>query len=204
MYVKICGVRDPEMAELAVSLGTDAVGVVMGSLRARDVNATVAAEIVSAVKRLSQHVDTVLVVNKIPALTAARLARDIGFDVLQLHGPAYSLEDFSAAHSVLPRIWRATSFKDSPNMSQGEYGEERLLIDGTQPGSGETWDLTALSERDLGDGWILAGGLTPLNVTAAVSASSPWGVDVSSGVESSPGVKDKLLVEQFIRAAKAI
>lgn len=203
MYVKICGLRDAEIARHAVGFGADAIGVVMGSLRPRDASPEAAAEVVSAVRAASAQVETVLVVNRIPAVEAATLARDLGFDVLQLHGNAYELDDFTAARAILPRVWRATSLSAHPTLHQGEYSEERLLVDGAQPGSGETWDLAQLESGSLSEGWILAGGLTPENVSAAISAASPWGVDVSSGVESAPGVKDVARIEQFIHAAKS-
>ncbi|QIK61877.1 phosphoribosylanthranilate isomerase [Leucobacter viscericola] len=202
MYVKICGLRDADVAQHAVNFGADAIGVVMGSLRPRDASPETAAKIVSTVKAASTRVDTVLVVNRIPASEAAKMARDLGFDVLQLHGDAYELEDFTEARAILPRVWRATSLATHPELQSGEYSEEHLLVDGAQPGSGETWDLARVKPGALGAEWILAGGLTPENVSAAISATSPWGVDVSSGVESAPGVKDLARVERFIRAAK--
>lgn len=202
MYVKICGLRDADMARHAVEVGANAIGVVMGSLGPRDVTPETAASVVNAAKSASTTVDTVLVVNRVPAIEAATLARDIGFDVLQLHGEAYGLDDFTAARPILPRLWRATSLGTHPAVRLGEYREERLLVDGATPGSGVAWDLSLLQSNSLGEGWILAGGLTPANVAAAILESHPWGVDVSSGVESAPGVKDRTLVEQFVRTAQ--
>lgn len=202
MYVKICGLRDANMAQQAVKFGADAIGVVMGSLRPRDASPETAAKVVATVKATNALVDTVLVVNRIPAAEAARMAQDLGFDVLQLHGDAYALDDFTKARAILPRVWRATSLATHPELQSGEYFEEHLLVDGARPGSGETWDLAQLKPEALGTEWILAGGLTPENVSAAISASSPWGVDVSSGVESAPGVKDLARVKQFIHAVK--
>lgn len=202
MYVKICGLRDAEMAATAMNAGANAVGVVMSPGSPRDATETEALSVVEAVR--GSAVDTVLVVSQMAASEAAETALRLGFDVLQLHG-GYSAADFAAAEQILPRVWRATSLAKAPQLRAGEYGEERLLIDGAVPGSGNTWDIAALREGDaperLGDAWLLAGGLTDDNVAAAVALVHPWGVDVSSGVESSPGVKDPSRIIRFIEAA---
>lgn len=203
MYVKICGLRDAATARVAVSAGADAVGVVMSPGSPRDATREEAAAVVAAVE--GSGLDAVLVVRGMPAAAAAEIARELGFDVLQLHG-AYGAADFSAASAILPRVWRAASLAVDPGLRAGEFGEERLLLDGAVPGSGEEWDFAALAAPDvasrIGDGWLLAGGLAPGNVAEAIAAAHPWGVDVSSGVESSPGAKDPGLIADFVRAAR--
>lgn len=204
MYIKICGLRDELAARTAVDAGADAVGVVMSEGSPRDASRDEAASVVRAVE--GSGLDAVLVVRGVPARTAAETALELGFDVLQLHGP-YSGADFAAALEVLPRVWRATSLVAEPRLRAGEYGEEHLLLDGATPGSGESWDLAALAEQEtaarIGDGWILAGGLEPGNVAEAIAAARPWGVDVSSGVERAPGEKDLELIRRFVRAARS-
>lgn len=210
MYVKICGLRDAATAQHAVSCGADAIGVVMSPSSPRHATDAEAAEVIAAVRAHEPdgaRVDTVLVVNRMPAREAAAVASELGFDVLQLHG-AYAPHAFEAAVALLPRVWRATSLARDPQLRAGEFGEERLLVDGAVPGSGDPWDLSALASgsdarRRLGPGWILAGGLDPANVAAAIAATRPWGVDVSSGVERSPGVKDPDRIARFVRAARA-
>ncbi len=203
MYVKICGLRDADIALRAIELGADAVGVVMSPRSPRHASLEEAAEVVGAARDAAAGpVDTVLVVNTLPAREAAETARALGFDVLQLHG-RYSAEDFAEARTILPRLWRATSLSADPGLRPGDFGEERLLIDGAIPGSGAAWDLSEIDGGRLGDGWILAGGLDPERVAGAIAAVRPWGVDVSSGVESSPGVKDPALIARFISAARA-
>lgn len=202
MYIKICGLRDAAMASHAVAHGADAVGVVMSPGTPRHASIAEAEAVIGAARAANRHIDTVLVVNRMPAVEAAALAKPLGFDVLQLHG-TYIHSDFASASAVFPRLWRATSLARFPDLVAGEFGEERLLIDGAIPGSGEAWDLTRLDPRRVGDGWILAGGLDPDSVAGAITAVTPWGVDVSSGVESAPGVKDPDRITRFINAARA-
>lgn len=201
MYVKICGLRDAETARLVAASGGDAVGVVMSPGSPRNATPAEAEAVVGAVS--SAGIDTVLVVRNMPALEAAETAKRHGFQVLQLHG-GYDAGDFAAARAVLPRLWRAVPISDE--LRAGDFGEERLLIDGIVPGSGSTWDLSRLQRADapdrLGNEWLLAGGLDSENVAAAIASVHPWGVDVSSGVESEPGRKDPDRIRRFIAAAK--
>lgn len=202
MYIKICGLRDAGMATHAIAHGADAVGVVMSPGTPRHASIAEAEAVIGAARAASHHIDTVLVVNRMPAVEAAAIARPLGFDVLQLHG-SYTHEDFRSAGAVFPRLWRATSLAKFPDLTAGEFDEERLLIDGAIPGSGEAWDLTRLNPRRVGEGWLLAGGLNPESVAQAIDAVAPWGVDVSSGVESAPGVKDPERITRFINAVRA-
>ncbi|MCF8611565.1 phosphoribosylanthranilate isomerase [Gordonia sp. HY285] len=199
MYVKVCGLTDPATVDVAVDAGADAIGVVMNRTSARAVDAETARTII---ERTGGRVDTVLVVNDMLAVDAAHIAADLGFSVLQLHG-RYAADDFAAAAAVLPRLWRATSLANDPPLQVGAYGEESLLLDAPRPGSGERWDLSVLTDRGVTGRWLLAGGLTAGNVADAVAQASPWGVDVSSGVESAPGVKDHTAVRAFVVNAKA-
>lgn len=201
MYVKICGLRDGEMAAHAAREGADAVGVVMSEGSPRNASPDEAREVIRAAREVSPEIETVLVVRGIPAAEAATLANELGFDILQLHG-AYGLDDANAARAIHPRIWRAASLNDDPHLAAGAYGEERLLVDGAIPGSGEAWDLALIDAAHLGNEWLLAGGLSPETVAQAIREAEPYGVDVSSGVESAPGVKSSERITAFIRAAK--
>lgn len=201
MYVKICGLRTPESARHAVRAGADAIGVVMSPRSSRHATPEQARAVLAAARSARADVDTVLVVNRMAAAEAAALARDLGFDVLQLHG-RYRAADVRAAQELIPRVWRATSLTDDPVLTAGAYGEERLLVDGAEPGSGSTWDLSQLDPARLGTDWLLAGGLSPENVAEAIAAVRPGGVDVSSGVESGPGEKDLERITRFIAAAR--
>ncbi len=198
MFVKVCGLTAVDDVAVAIEAGADALGVVSNRTSPRAIDAQLARAIVAAA---DGAVDTVLVVNDLPATDAAHLAQRIGVDVLQLHG-TYTAADFSAAGALFPRLWRATSLAHDPDLTVGAYGEELLLLDAPQPGSGEQWDLGALRERAPAGRWLLAGGLRPDNVAAAIAQARPWGVDVSSGVESSPGVKDPVKIREFLSAIR--
>ncbi|WP_431970196.1 phosphoribosylanthranilate isomerase [Nocardia sp. bgisy134] len=200
MYVKICGLTSVAAADAAIAAGADAIGVVMNRTSPRRLEFGAAAEIIAAA---GDRVDTVLVVNDMSAADAAENAAKLGVAVLQLHGP-YTREDFTNALTIVPRVWRATSLKSDPDLTVGAFGEEALLLDAPKPGSGERWDLSKLGARKPEGKWMLAGGLGPDNVIEAIRAVQPWGVDVSSGVEASPGVKDLQKVRDFITAARSI
>ena len=197
--MKVCGLTRPETVDVAVNAGADAIGVVVNRTSPRAVSAETARSIVA---RAAGRVDTVLVVNDMPAADAARLAADAGFSVLQLHGP-YTEADYASARAVFDRIWRATSLAVDPPLNVGAYGEESLLLDAPRPGSGERWDLSTIAERGVTGRWLLAGGLDPDNVADAIAQAKPWGVDTSSGVEASPGVKDDERIRAFVAAARA-
>jgi phosphoribosylanthranilate isomerase len=84
-----------------------------------------------------------------------------------------------------------------------DYGLDLVLIDAATPGSGEVFDWTMVAEVPDDIRVILAGGLAPDNVAAAIKTVRPWGVDVSTGVERSPGRKDPVKLKQFIANARA-
>ncbi|MGO2112822.1 MAG: phosphoribosylanthranilate isomerase [Pseudoclavibacter sp.] len=199
VYVKICGLDTAENARIAVEAGADAIGVVMSSSSSRGLDVARAREIVDAV---DGDADTVLVTNDLGAREAAEVASRLGVTVLQLHGTKYSEASYREALHAMPRVWRATSIAESPDLHVGAHGEEALLLDAPTPGSGRTWNVGALNGSALDGPWLLAGGLTPTNVAEAIDAASPWGVDVSSGVESSKAVKSPELIREFIGAAK--
>ena len=195
MFVKICGIDTEASAAVAIEAGADAIGVVMNRTSSRRLEFDVAAAIVASV---GDAVQTVLVVNDMDANKAAESAQRLGVTALQLHGPKYTQIDFASALAIHPNVWRATSLKEDPNLVTGAWGESMLLLDAPTAGSGETWDLTPLTDNPPVGNWLLAGGLTPENVAEAIRVARPWGVDVSSGVESAPGVKDHAKIRAFI------
>ncbi|MFH9738694.1 phosphoribosylanthranilate isomerase [Streptomyces roseolus] len=199
MFVKVCGLATTADIDVAAEAGADAIGLVISGTSVRGLDRD---QVPGLVGRVPDGVVSVLVVNDTPAAEAARIAADLGFDALQLHGRAYGPAEFEAAAAVHPRLWRATALADGPDTRVGALGEEVLLLDSPKAGSGARWDLSLLDAARPEGHWLLAGGLAPGNVAEAIAAARPWGVDVSSGVESAPGVKDHALVRAFVTAAK--
>ena len=199
MFVKICGVADPETARYAVDQGADAIGLIMSEPSPRHVSVETAQSIIEEV---DGDALTVLVVREMDVEQAVETAAHLGVSVLQMHG-RYGPPDFTFATARVPRVWRAASLATSPGLRAGEFGEERLLLDGINAGSGEQWDLGQIDRTLLGDSWLLAGGLSPETVADAIRTARPWGVDVSSGVESAPGVKDRKRIAAFIQNARS-
>lgn len=200
MYVKVCGLKSAEAARVAIESGADAIGVVHAQGSPRHLEPDAARAVIDAAR---DAVDTVLVVATVPVAEAVALALELGVAVLQLHGN-YTAADFALASSTFPRVWRATSLTKHPDLHVGAQGEELILLDAPRAGGGETWDLGALAGSRPDGKWLLAGGLTPGNVEEAITIARPWGVDVSSGVESAPGEKDLELIRQFVARARGV
>lgn len=199
MFVKVCGLATTADIDVAAEAGSDAIGLVISGTSVRGLDRD---RVPALVARVPDGVVSVLVVNDTPAAEAARIAADLGFDALQLHGRGYGRAEFEAAGAVFPHLWRATALADGPDTRVGALGEEILLLDSPRAGSGSRWDLSLLESARPEGRWLLAGGLAPGNVAEAIAAARPWGVDVSSGVESAPGVKDHALVRAFVTTAK--
>ncbi|MFI7149411.1 phosphoribosylanthranilate isomerase [Nonomuraea sp. NPDC050022] len=194
MYVKICGLSEPEHVAAAVEAGADAIGFVL-TRSPRQVTPERAAELAAVVPA---HVLTVGVFRgETPeAVRAATLAS--GVRGVQLHG-RHPHGDFTALKDLGHTLVRAVDAE--ADLRCGAYDEDLLIVDAPRPGSGEPWDWAAVRGRPSGR-WLLAGGLDSSNVAQAIAAAAPWGVDVSSGVEVAPGVKDSDLIRRFITAAR--
>lgn len=198
--VKICGITRLDDALYACEQGADALGFNFWPGSRRFVAPEAAAEIVA---RLPPFVTPVgLFVNQPPTevLHAAALAR---VQCVQLHGDE---EPRDCAGHVLPVIKAFRVGKPEDLAPIPRYGTvAAVLLDAPSEGyggSGATFDWEVARGALGGKPLVLAGGLTPENVAAAIHALRPWAVDVASGVESSPGVKDPEKVARFIRAAK--
>lgn len=197
MFVKVCGLSTPESVQAAVHAGADAVGFVL-TASPREVTPARALELLAHVPH---GVQAVGVFRNEPVGQAIDLARQAGLEWIQLHGERTPL-DVKTAHDAGMKVIRAVTMGAAPDAFTN-WGEELLLIDAAVPGSGEAWDYASVLAKGLGDRvWLLAGGLDPLNVANAAKEAGAPGVDVSSGVESSRGVKDLAKVTAFVEAAK--
>jgi phosphoribosylanthranilate isomerase len=199
MFVKVCGLSTPESVFTAVAAGADAVGFVL-TPSPREVTPERARELLAGVP---DGVAAVGVFRHETAADAVALASRAGLAWVQLHGnrtPA----DVRAVHDAGLKVIRAVTMAADPEAFDS-WGEELLLIDAAVPGSGEAWDYSSVRAKGLeGRDWLLAGGLDPANVAAAAGQAAAWGVDVSSGVESTRGVKDLEKVRAFVNAAKSV
>lgn len=199
--IKICGITNIEDALAAVEAGADALGFVFYERSPRNISPEQAAAII---RQLPPFVQTVgLFVNE--QLTVVNsIADQCGLDIVQLHGE--ETPKFCAA--VNRRVIKAFRVKDQSSLDQiRDYHVAGCLLDAWSPaaygGTGETfnWELAAAAAAS--HGIILAGGLTPDNVAEAVHRVRPYAVDVSSGVESAPGIKDWEKIFDFIRNARS-
>ena len=193
VFVKICGLRETEHVYAALKAGADAIGLVL-TASPRFVTAATARGLVDHV---GDRALTVGVFRGESVDEIERLSADSGVGCIQLHG-SYSSDDVGRLAALGIPLIRAVSF----TAPSDDLGADMLLVDAPRAGSGEEWDYATMAGRGLTGRWMLAGGLTPDNVTSAIAAAAPWGVDVSSGVETSPGHKDAALIRAFLAAAK--
>lgn len=201
--VKICGITNFPDGMAAAEAGADALGFVFYDRSHRHISLEAAATLI---RELPPFVMKVGVFVNAPVDLVVRASRECGLNLLQFHGdeaPDYCLQ-FGLMSMKAFRIRDATSLQ-----ALQDYPTDAWLLDAYSPrnlgGTGETfnWDL-ALEARNSGRPIFLAGGLTPENVAEAVKRARPYGVDVSSGVESAPGRKDHARVRAFIQAAKLV
>lgn len=199
MFVKICGVTSEEDALLAVAMGADAVGFNFVPASPRFLAVSRAADIA---KRLPPEILTVGVFRDEARERVVELVNKAGLRSAQLHGYE-SAEDTRWVRARVPLVIKAFPGGDPALADAAAYGADVLLLDSASPGSGLVFDWSLAEGAPSGHRILLAGGLTEDNVAEAIERVRPWGVDVASGVESEPGVKDPRKVRAFINAARA-
>ena len=201
--VKICGITNLPDGMAAAEAGADAVGFVFYDHSPRFVSIEAAAGII---RELPPFIIKTGVFVNAPEESVLRAIRECNLNLLQFHGdesPEYCLQ-FGLMSMKAFRIRDAASLEALQN-----YPTEAWLLDAYNPdklgGTGEkfNWDL-ALEAQRWGRPIFLAGGLTPENVDEAVRRARPYAVDVSSGVEATPGKKDHAKIKAFIQAARMV
>jgi len=204
--VKICGVTRTDDAAAIAATGVDYIGLNLWPRSKRYITPSHAAHLAATIRAASTHPVQVVgvFVDALPSEVAA-VAAQVDLDVVQLHGDEHL---GTMASAVRRPIWRAVAAR--PDLVLDPAGAEAILLDTPsidRGGTGTTfdWTIAAAARRDHPTlRLVLAGGLSPDNVRAAIAAVEPWGVDVASGVESAPGVKDLAKVAAFLRAVRAV
>ncbi len=206
MKIKICGITNAEDAAVAVQAGADALGFVMYRKSPRWVEPAAARAIIAG---LPPFVSAVGVFVNEEADRVRALMDECGFALAQLHGDESALYCCDLGRPVL----KALRLRDRETLRvlaefSGCANVRGVLIDAFSDqaygGTGQTVDWTIAGEAARSAPIILAGGLNPANVTQAVQAVRPYGVDVSSGVEQRPGKKDSEKVKAFIEAVRLV
>lgn len=201
VFVKICGITREDDALLAVAMGADAVGFIFAPSK-RQIAPTIVRDIV---RRLPPEILTVGVFRDEAPSRVVEIVNSTGLRAAQLHGHE-SAESTRLIRSRVPIVIKAFAATDPALDRAKDFGADALLIDSPQAGSGVTFDWSLATRRAARQRVVLAGGLSPDNVAAAIAQVGPWGVDVATGVEADrgePGQKDARKVKAFIDAARA-
>lgn len=208
--VKICGLSTPETVEVALDAGAEMVGFVFFPASPRHVSLTTARQLAGVVKgralkvALSVNADDALIENSIETIRP---------DILQLHGDESIARIRDLKQKFRLPVMKALPIAEASDLTKAPgYAAvvDRILFDARAPkdatrpgGLGAVFDWTLLSGLNLAVPYMVSGGLTAANVAEALRITGAGGVDISSGVESAPGVKDPDMIREFIRAARA-
>ena len=200
--IKICGITRPEDALAAASSGADAIGLVFYADSPRAVTVQEAKDIAQV---LPPFVTLVSLFVNAPAETISNVLSQVPVGLIQFHG-----DEDSRFCREFGRPWiKALRVRDSMNVAKEAAalsGATGVLLDawqeGVPGGTGRTFDW-ALANEQLPLPMVLAGGLDEVNVGDAIGGLRPWAVDVSGGVESSPGIKDAEKIQRFVAAVRA-
>ncbi len=188
MFVKICGITNREDALAAVDAGARALGFIFYPKSPR---AVTPAQIETFVSEIPKDIWKVgIFVDESPA-KIEEIGASLGLDIAQLHG-----NETPDQHPRDLRIWKAFRVTDG-RLPEPVHSTEATLLDGPSTGKPFDWSLAA----DFPGKLIVAGGLDEHNVQDAIMIAQPWGVDVSSGIETAPGRKDHVRMKKFIEAA---
>ena len=208
--VKICGLTRPEDVDAAVEAGADMVGFVFFPPSPRSVTPAKAAELAARVP--AGVLKVALSVDSGDDLLS-EIAGTVGVDIMQLHGHESPERVVEVHRHIGLEVMKAVPISTAADVRHARAYEtvaDRLMFDAKPPkgatrpgGNALAFDWRLIAGEKWAKPWVLAGGLTPENVADAIHASGAWAVDVSSGVESAPGVKDADRIRRFIAAARA-
>jgi phosphoribosylanthranilate isomerase len=190
LFIKICGLRDADAVDAAVAAGANAVGFVF----TKSVRRIAPADAAELAARLPSNVQRVAVMRHPTLQLWTEVLREFTPDVLQTDLSDLASLEVPATVEVWPVIREGEQIESLPT---------RFVFEGGQSGSGQTVDWNVAAAKARRGELILAGGLNPANIAQAIATVRPYGIDVSSGVEKAPGVKDAQKIRVFIEAARA-
>lgn len=200
--IKICGITNLEDALMAVDYGADALGFIFSSESKRKIEPDRAGQIIA---KLPPFVKTVGVFVNQSAEEIKKIHKKTNFDLIQLHGN----ESPTFCNNFKLKILKAIHIKDKTDLfKMTEYKVSAFVLDtkveGMFGGTGKTFDWNLAEEAKKLGPVILSGGLNPNNVAEAISSVNPYAVDVATGVEIEPGIKDPDKLQAFINSVKQV
>ena len=202
MFLKICGITRLVDAKIAIDAGATALGFVLWPKSPRFVSNRQVAEIVAALP--PSVVGVGVFVNQPPGLIAMTMEQT-GLTTIQLHGDEPG-EYLAALRWPVRRVWKSVTVDKADDVSAAWPPETVFLVDAADPvrrgGTGQAVDWAKAADLARRRNVVLAGGLTPENVAEGITQVRPFGVDVSSGVEDAPGLKNAGKVTAFLRNAR--
>jgi len=207
MKVKICGITNLDDAQAAIEAGADLLGFNFYRKSVRYVEPTTARSIVAQIRSGGRVPQLIGVFVNSPLLEVQSILREVGLDQAQLHGDE-SIELVTQVQGL--KALRPQSTEEAERQAKlfAVATEPALLIDayrkGEYGGTGQIGDWSLASQIARQYPILLAGGLTPDNVTEAIRQVRPWGVDVASGVEAAPGKKDAMKMKLFVASVQGI
>lgn len=205
--VKICGLTDPDTVRRAAEAGADWIGFVFFQ---RSPRAVTPEAVETLLLSIGEATPVALMVDPDDALIDRVIA--LGIRTLQLHGHETPERVAEIKARTGAQVWKAAGVSTRADLDalSAYAAADRLLADAKPPkdadrmgGHGRSFDWSVLEGWTPDRPWILAGGLTPYNVTGAIALTGATAVDVSSGVERGPGLKDTAKIKAFITAAKS-
>lgn len=197
MFVKICGITSEEDALLAVAMGADAISFVLAPGSRRLIRPDAVRDII---KRLPPETVTVGVFRDERPERLVEIVHHTGLGGAQMHGRE-PLSEIRWVRQRVKFVIQAFAAGDPALGAAANGPADVILIDSPDPGSGRLFDWKLAEGAPGGVRLMLAGGLTPDNVAEAIQRVRPWGVDVASGVEASPGHKDARKLRRFVQIA---
>lgn len=210
--IKICGVTRVDDAAMVATSGADFIGLNFWPRSKRYLSPERAPQIAAAAREASPSSGAVQLVGVFVNATQGEItaiSRDVALDVIQLHGDESPDDVAAIAQATRRPVWKAIAVAGPDDLASLDiWPVDALLLDAPaagRGGTGKTFDWTLARDargRYPACKLVLAGGLGPHNVGAAIDAIDPWAVDVASGVESSPGVKDPAKVAAFVAAVR--